>query len=117
MPVLLVTSLLVFAALHLAKGDPVDVITGPGEMVKELDRRLKVIDRVLRHLVVRVDEALRVADRRKAAREAEAARRREARGGTLSEEAAAPGDTAEVDVEEAEDAEPAEVDVEEAEVE
>lgn len=28
-PVLLVTSLLVFAALHLAKGDPVDVITGP----------------------------------------------------------------------------------------
>ncbi len=28
-PVLLVTSLLVFAALHLAKGDPVDVIVGP----------------------------------------------------------------------------------------
>ncbi len=94
-----------------------DVITGPGDMVKELDRRLKVTDRVLRHLVVRVDEALRVADRRKAAREAEAARRREARGGTLSEDAAAPGDTAEVDAEEVEDAEPAEVDVEEAEVE
>lgn len=28
-PVLLVTSLLVFAALHLAKGDPVDMIVGP----------------------------------------------------------------------------------------
>jgi peptide/nickel transport system permease protein len=28
-PVLLITSLLVFAALHLAKGDPVDVIAGP----------------------------------------------------------------------------------------
>lgn len=28
-PVLLATSLLVFAALHLAKGDPVDVIVGP----------------------------------------------------------------------------------------
>jgi ABC-type dipeptide/oligopeptide/nickel transport system permease component len=28
-PVLLVTSLLVFAALHLAKGDPVEVIAGP----------------------------------------------------------------------------------------
>lgn len=94
-----------------------DVITGPGEMVKELDRRLKVIDRVLRHLIVRVDEALRVADRRKAAREAEAARRREARGGTLPEDAAAPGDRAEVGAEDAEEAKPAEVDVEEAEVE
>jgi ABC-type dipeptide/oligopeptide/nickel transport system permease component len=28
-PVLLITSLIVFAALHLAKGDPVDVIAGP----------------------------------------------------------------------------------------
>jgi small subunit ribosomal protein S6 len=57
-----------------------EVMTGPGEMVKELDRRLKVIDKVMRHLIVRVDEELRVAARRKAAREAEAARRREARG-------------------------------------
>lgn len=68
-------------------------LTGPGEMVKELDRRLKVIDQVMRHLIVRVDEELRVAERRKAAREAEAARRRAARG------AAAEGAGAEPEVE------------------
>jgi len=57
-----------------------EFLTGPGEMVKELDRRLKVIDQVIRHLVVRVDEDVRVADRRRAEREAWAAKRREARG-------------------------------------
>ncbi len=41
------------------------VITGPGDLVKELDRRLKVTDNVIRHLIVRVDEALRIAERRK----------------------------------------------------
>ena len=56
------------------------VITGPGDLVKELDRRLKVTDNVIRHLIVRVDEALRIAERRKAARKAETARRRVARG-------------------------------------
>ncbi len=62
-----------------------DLITGPGEMVRELDRRLKVIDRVMRHLIVRVDEELRVAARRKAARDAEAARQREARRAEAAE--------------------------------
>ena len=38
------------------------VITGPGDLVKELDRRLKVTDNVIRHLIVRVDEALRIAE-------------------------------------------------------
>ena len=57
-----------------------DVITGSGEMVKEIDRRLKVIDNVIRHMVVRVDEEMRVAERRKADREAAVAARRVARG-------------------------------------
>ena len=54
--------------------------SGGSDVVRELDRRLKVLDRVIRHLVVRVDEELAVAERRKSARQAETARRREARG-------------------------------------
>ena len=57
-----------------------EFVTGSGDMVKELDRRLKVIDQVMRHLIVRVDEDVRVAERRRAEREAWAAKRREARG-------------------------------------
>ena len=38
----------------------VETITGSGELMKEIDRRLRVIDQVIRHLVVRVEE-LRVA--------------------------------------------------------
>ena len=34
-----------------------------GELMKEIDRRLRVTDTVIRHLIVRVDEDLRVADR------------------------------------------------------
>ena len=56
------------------------VINGPGEFVHELDRRLKVIDQVVRHLVVRVDDELRVAERAKAKRRSESQRRRAARG-------------------------------------
>ena len=33
-----------------------EVINGSGELMKELDRRLRVMDQVLRHMVVRVDE-------------------------------------------------------------
>ena len=58
----------------------VETITGSGELMKEIDRRLKVIDQVIRHLVVRVDEELRVADRTRSARQANSARRRVARG-------------------------------------
>src|SRR5262245_32882475 len=39
------------------------VINGSGELMKELDRRLRVIDQVLRHMVVRVDEEKQVVDR------------------------------------------------------
>jgi small subunit ribosomal protein S6 len=56
------------------------VINGPGDVVKELDRRLKVMDNVIRHLIVRVDEDLKIAERRKTTRKAETARRRVARG-------------------------------------
>ena len=40
-----------------------DVINGTGELMKELDRRLKVMDQVIRHMVVRVDEEKKVVDR------------------------------------------------------
>ncbi len=58
----------------------VETITGSGELMKEIDRRLRVIDQVIRHLVVRVDEELRVADRTREARKRTQARRRTARG-------------------------------------
>jgi small subunit ribosomal protein S6 len=57
-----------------------EVINGGGELMKELDRRLKVIDEVIRHLVVRVDEEQRVVDRTRSRRQAWVARRRTARG-------------------------------------
>jgi small subunit ribosomal protein S6 len=57
-----------------------EVIIGVGDLVKELDRRLKVLDLVVRHLIVRVDEDLRIAARAKAHRQAQTARRRVARG-------------------------------------
>jgi len=57
-----------------------DVISGPGEMVKEIDRRLRVSDQVIRHLTVRVDEENRVIDRARSIRKTESERRRVARG-------------------------------------
>ncbi len=48
--------------------------------MKEIDRRLRVTDLVIRHLVVRVDEELKVADRTREARRSTQARRRTARG-------------------------------------
>jgi small subunit ribosomal protein S6 len=58
----------------------VETITGSGELMKEIDRRLRVSDAVIRHLVVRVDQELQVADRTRTARQTAAARRRVARG-------------------------------------
>ena len=58
----------------------VETITGSGELMKEIDRRLRVLDQVIRHLVVRVDEELRVAQRTTDARKTFVARRRVARG-------------------------------------
>jgi small subunit ribosomal protein S6 len=57
-----------------------EVITGSGELMKEIDRRLKVFDTVIRHLVVRVDEAEQVIDRSRAIRTENSRRRRVARG-------------------------------------
>src|SRR5499426_739391 len=48
----------------------VETITGAGELMKEIDRRLRVIDQVIRHLIVRVDEELRVAERHREERRA-----------------------------------------------
>ena len=58
----------------------VETISGSGELMKEIDRRLRVIDLVIRHLTVRVDEELRVAERTRAARQSMSSRRRVARG-------------------------------------
>jgi small subunit ribosomal protein S6 len=44
------------------------VAEGTGVMVKEVERRLKVTDGVIRYLTVRVDVDLRKAERRKAQR-------------------------------------------------
>jgi small subunit ribosomal protein S6 len=57
-----------------------EVILGSGDLMKELDRRLKVVDDVIRHLVVRVDEEQRVVERVRSRRQAFVARRRTARG-------------------------------------
>lgn len=56
------------------------LFSGTGELVKELDRRLKVSDLVIRHLVVRVDEEFKKAARAKEKRAEETRRRRVARG-------------------------------------
>ena len=58
----------------------VETISGSGDLMKEIDRRLRVTDAVIRHLTVRVDEDLRVADRLRSERKATQARRRVARG-------------------------------------
>ena len=39
-----------------------ELINGSGELMKELERRLRVSERILRYLVVRVDEELRAAE-------------------------------------------------------
>ena len=57
-----------------------EVINGTGELMKEIDRRIKVTDLIIRHLVVRVDEAQAVIERTKARRSATSQRRRVARG-------------------------------------
>lgn len=57
-----------------------EVINGSGELMKEIDRRLKVLDQVFRHLVVRVDEEKKVVDRTRTKRQTESERRRVKRG-------------------------------------
>jgi small subunit ribosomal protein S6 len=57
-----------------------EVINGSGELMKEIDRRLKVLDQVIRHMVVRVDEEKKVVDRTRTKRQTESERRRVKRG-------------------------------------
>ncbi len=57
-----------------------EVITGSGELMKEIDRRLRVSDQVIRHLTVRVDEENRIIERTRTHRKEESQRRRVARG-------------------------------------
>src|SRR5690242_19864264 len=57
-----------------------EVIDGSGELMKEIDRRLKVTDLVIRHLVVRGDEVQSVIDRTRTKRTDISRRRRTARG-------------------------------------
>ena len=57
-----------------------ETISGSGELLKEIDRRLKVSDLVIRHLIVRVDEDRDVIERTQAKRGDASRRRRTARG-------------------------------------
>lgn len=57
-----------------------NVINGPAELTTELDRRLRVLDIAIRHMVVRVDEELAAAERAAARRKADMAERRTRRG-------------------------------------
>src|SRR5258705_11206432 len=57
-----------------------EVLMASGELVKELDRRLRVMDQVIRHMVVRVDEEKKVIERTRTKRQSESERRRVRRG-------------------------------------
>ena len=57
-----------------------ETIDGSGELMKEIDRRLKVSDLIIRHLVVRVDEEQTVIERTRGKRTETSRRRRIARG-------------------------------------
>ena len=57
-----------------------EVILGGGDLMKEIDRRLKVSDLIIRHLIVRVDEEEGVVERTRARRTETSRRRRVARG-------------------------------------
>ena len=57
-----------------------EVINGPAALITELDRRLRVFDIVIRHMVVRVDEELAVAERSRTRRKTAMSARRVRRG-------------------------------------
>jgi small subunit ribosomal protein S6 len=57
-----------------------EAIDGNGDLMKEIDRRLKVSELIIRHLVVRVDEDQSVVERVRAKRTETSRRRRVARG-------------------------------------
>ncbi len=53
----------------------IELITAPATLVAELDRRLRVMEQLLRHLIVRVDEDLRKAQRARERRQSRQQRR------------------------------------------
>ena len=57
-----------------------EVINGSGELMKELDRRLRLMDQVVRHLIVRADEEKKVVERTRTKRQVSSERRRVKRG-------------------------------------
>jgi len=57
-----------------------EVINAPGAVTAELDRRLRVFDNVIRHMIVRVDEELAAAERARVHRKESMAARRVRRG-------------------------------------
>lgn len=57
-----------------------EVINGSGDLMKELDRRLRVMDQVIRHMIVRVDEEKKVVERTRTRRQTSSERRRVRRG-------------------------------------
>lgn len=67
-----------------------ELFTGSGAIVGELDRRLKVADNVLRYLIVRVDEDLRKAERARTRRQAKRQQRQSGRVAAPAPEAGAP---------------------------
>jgi small subunit ribosomal protein S6 len=72
---------LAYQISHQREGNYVlEVLNGPGPMTAELDRRLRVLDVVIRHMIVRVDEDLAMADRGKTRRKTAMATRRVKRG-------------------------------------
>ena len=72
---------LAYEIAHYKEGVYVlEVINGGGELMKELDRRLKVMDQVVRHMIVRVDEEKKVVERTRTKRQSESERRRVKRG-------------------------------------
>ena len=67
---------LAYEILHKKEGTFVLMeIEGSGREIAELERRMRVNDRVLRYLTVRVDEDRRRADKLKGRRQAKAAKR------------------------------------------
>lgn len=57
-----------------------ELINGPAAMTAELDRRLRVLDAAMRHLIIRVDEDQAKDERQKARRKANTVARRLRRG-------------------------------------
>lgn len=57
-----------------------EVINGGGDLMKEIERRLKVSDLIIRQLTVRIDEEQGVIERTRAKRTETSRRRRVARG-------------------------------------